>query len=276
MPVTRRWLCACMLLGSLLATFHEPAQAASATYTVSVVPALPATETKRRWQPLLDQLSRDTGFTLHFRFYEDNEQFEEGLMRGEPDFAMIGPYQLWKVRPRYQPLLRDAAPMTGLVLVGKNSPVQSLSDLGGRTLAFPSGSDMTTTMVLTQSLKDPKIQPLLRPQRTHVNGVRGVMLGKLDAVISNSYSMKLIPPGLEQQLRVIYRTPPTPGPAFASAQHIPAEDALRMKAALLHLKATHPELLDSALMPNITEADLERDYSIFSTLYGNGTSHAAP
>lgn len=276
MPVTRHWLCACMLLGSLLATFHEPAQAAAAVYTVSVAPALPATETKRRWQPLLDQLSRDTGFTLHFRFYEDNEQFEEGLIQGEPDFAMIGPYQLWKVRPRYQPLLRDAAPMTGLVLVSKNSPVQSLNDLGGRTLAFPSGSDITTTIVLRHSLKDPKIQPLLRPQRTYVNGVRGVMLGKLDAVISNDYSMKLIPPGMEQQLRVIYRTIPTPGPAFASAQHVPAEASIKMKTAFQHLKTTHPALLDAALMPNITEADLEKDYGIFSTLHGNETAHETP
>ena len=84
MAVTRLWLCASMLLGSLLAFMPGPAPAAATAYSVAVVPALPATEIKRRWQPLLDQLSHDTGFVLHFRFYADNEQFEEGLLHGEP------------------------------------------------------------------------------------------------------------------------------------------------------------------------------------------------
>lgn len=276
MPVTRLWLRACMLLGSLLVALPEPAPAATATYSVAVVPALPATEIKRRWQPLLDQLQRETGFILKFRFYDDNQSFEKGLQGSEPDFAMIGPFQTWKMRAHYQPLLRDAAPMIGMVLVRKDSRLQALADLDGKTLAFPGGSDMSSTLLFTHELKDLRIQPRLMPQRTHVNGLRAVLVGKIDAAVINSYSLRLMPPGLEQQLRPIHRTAPMPGPSFASARRLPADDARKLKEAFLRLRTSHPALLESALMPNLTEADIERDYSIFATLIPGEAANEAP
>lgn len=276
MPVTRHWPSACMLLGLLLAFLAEPAPAAGIGYSVAVVPALPPTEIKRRWQPLLDQLQRDTGFTLKFRFYKDNVEFEEGLQKSEPDFAMIGPYQTWKARTLYQPLVRDAAPMIGMVLVRKDSRLQSLADLHERTLATPGGSDMASSLLYAQEFRNSRIRPSLRPQRTHVNGLRAVMLGRLDAAIINSYSLRLMPEGLEQQLRPIHRTAPMPGPAFAAARRLPADDMRKMKDALLHLKDSHAALLASALMPNLTEVDLERDYGIFASLISAETPDATP
>ncbi|MFP5429621.1 MAG: phosphate/phosphite/phosphonate ABC transporter substrate-binding protein [Gammaproteobacteria bacterium] len=276
MPVTRVWLCACMLLGSLLVAFPEPAPAATAAYTVAVVPALPATEIKRRWQPLLDALQRETGFVLKFRFYDDNGAFERGLERHEPDFAMIGPLQTWKLRQHYQPMLRDGAPMVGMVLVRKDSRIQTLAELGGRTVAFPSGSDMSASLLFAHELRNLKRAPRLLPQRTHVNGLRAVTLGKADAAISNSYSLKLMPQGLEEQLRIIHHTAPMPGPSFGHAHRVPADAVRALKDALLRLKSTSPALLESALMPNLTEAELERDYSIFATLLAAETANATP
>lgn len=276
MPVTRRWLCACMLLGALLAIFPEPARAAPAIYSVAVTSVLPATEIKRRWQPLLDQLNHDTGLFLHFRLYEDNAQLEAGLMRSEPDFAMLGPYQLWQVRPRYQPMLRNTAPMIGLVVVRKNSPLQTLHDLHGRTLATPNGSDMTTTLLFTHTLKTLNIRPQIKAQNTHVNGLRAVLLGKMDAAIVNNYSLQLLPPELVQQLRIIHRTTPMPPPAFAFAARVPEADMRKLKAAFLRLRATHPALLETALMPSITEADMERDYGVLSRMITPEAAHAQP
>jgi len=276
MPVIRSWLYACVLLGSLLASFTELARAAPTAYSVAVVPVLPATDIKRRWQPLLDQLGRETGLTFHFRLYEDNKQFEAGLMRSEADFAMIGPYQLGKVRPRYQPALRDTMPLIGLVVVRKDSPLQTLHDLNGRTLAIPDGSDMTVILLFTQTLKDLKINPQTRTQRTHANGLRAVMLGKMDAAVINSYSLQLLPPELIQQVRIIHRTAPMPAPAFAFAPRVPEADVRKVKAAFLRMRTTQPALLEAALMPNITEADLERDYSVLSRIITTEAAHAQP
>lgn len=276
MPVTRVWLCACMLLGSLLSLFPEPVPAATAVYTVAVVPALPATEIKCRWQPLLDALQRETGFVLRFRFYDDNQAFEHGLARSEPDFAMIGPLQTWKARHSYQPMLRDGAPMVGVVLVRKDSPIRTLADLSGRTVAFPGGSDVTASLLFAHELKALTRAPRLLPQRTHVNGLRAVTLGKADATISNSYSLRLMPPGLEAQLRTIHRTAAMPGPSFGHARRVPGDAVRAMKDALLQLKDANPALLDSALMPHLTEADLDRDYSVLAPLLATEAPNGSP
>lgn len=276
MPVPRHWLCACMLLGSLLALFHGPAHAANAAYTVAILPVLPATEIKRRWQPLLDALARETGLSFRFRLYEDNAQLEASLLRSEPDFAMLGALQLWHVRPHYLPILRDTRPMIGMVVVRRDSPLHTLNDLNDRTLALPNGSDMTASLLQSQTLKDLKVRPQIKTQRTHVNGLRAVMLGKIDAAVINSYSLQLLPPELMQQLRIIYRTEPLPPPAFAVAPRVPDADVRKVKAAFLRLNTTQPAMLEAALMPNITEADMERDYNILSRILPSETAHAQP
>ena len=277
MLVARHWLCACMLLGSLLAPFPDTAHAAPAVYTVAIVPVLPATEIKRRWQPLLDQLAQETGLGFRFRLYEDNAQLEASLLRGEPDFAMIGAFQLWHVRPHYLPILRDTRPMIGMVVVRQDSTLHTLSDLNNRTLALPNGSDMTSTLLTSQVLKDLKVRPQLKGQRTHVNGLRAVMLGKVDAAVINSYSLQLLPPELVQQLRVIYRTEPLPPPAFAVAPHVPAAYVRKVKAGFMRLNTTQPALLEAALLPNVTEADMERDYNILSRILpAEALTHAQP
>lgn len=276
MPVIRSWLYACMLLGSLLAIFPEPARAAPAAYSVAVVPVLPPTEIKRRWQPLLDQLGRETGLSFHFRLYEDNATFEASLLQSEPDFAMIGPYHLWKIRPRYIPALRNAAPMIGLVVVHRDSSLQTLKDLQGRTLAMPNGNDMTMGVILNQNLRILKVTPQLRPQRTHANGLRAVALGKVDAALIDNYSLQLLPAKLIQQLRIIHRSAPIPAPAFSYAPRIPEEDVRKVKEAFLRMHTTQPALMKAALMPNITEADLERDYGVLSRMLTTEAAHAQP
>ncbi|MBP7178859.1 MAG: PhnD/SsuA/transferrin family substrate-binding protein [Moraxellaceae bacterium] len=275
MPVNRCWLSAFVLLASLLGFFPEPAAAAGARYSIAIAPTLPATEIKRRWQPLLDQLQRDTGFVLKFHFYKDSIDFEEGLQKSEPDFALIDPLQLWKVRTRYLPIVRDAAPIVDMILVRKDSPLQSLADLNKHTLATAGGNDMASLMLYTQTFKSIRIQPRLHVHRTHSNGLRAVILGRLDAAISNSAYLQLMPVGLAQQMRTIHQTSPMTGQAFAVARRIPADDLHKMKAALLHLKESHAELLPIAQMPNIIEADLERDYSFFANLIAAETSDVA-
>ncbi len=277
MLVARHWLSACMLLGTLLATFHEPAHAAKASYTVAIVPVLPATDIKRRWQPLLDALARETGLSFRFRLYEDNAQIEASLLRSEPDFAMLGAFQLWQARPHYLPILRDTRPMIGMVVVRQDSALHTLNDLHERTLAIPNGSDMTASLLQGQILKELKVHPQVKTQRTHVNGLRAVMLGKIDAAVINNYSLQLLPPELTKQLRVIYRTEPLPPPAFAVAPRVPATDVRKVKAAFLRLNTTQPAMLEAALMPNITEADMERDYGILSRILpAEATAHAQP
>ena len=86
------------------------------------------------------------------------------------------------------------------------------------------------------------------------------ILGKSDAAVTDNYLLKLLPPGITGQVRSIYQAPPLPAPAIVANLRTPAEVAERFRQALLQLRGTQPALLDSILMPDLTDADLERDY----------------
>lgn len=245
------------------------------SYSVAVIPVVPPSEIKRRWQPLLDTLSRDSGLHFRFRFYEDFQDFEAGLSRDEVDFAVMSPLQVWRFRQRYRPQLRGTLTLSGIVVVQKSSSIQQLADLAGHTVSLPDGDNHAANLFVLRSLKEQKIITELRPVKTENNAMRSVLLGKADAAIINNYTLKFVPPDMIKQLRIIYQTAELPPPPIAASLRVPADDVQKMKSALLRLKDTHPELLQDTLMTGMTEADFERDYSIVGKLLpgeaGNGS-----
>src|SRR6218665_1387828 len=118
-----------LLLGGCLALPAQAQEKTVASYSVSVIPVIPASDTKRRWQPLLDQLSHDTGLQFQLRFYEALPPFENALNHDEPVFAMMSPVQTWRFRSRYRPQLHGTLTLIGMVAVQKSSHIQQLADL---------------------------------------------------------------------------------------------------------------------------------------------------
>ncbi len=238
----------------------------TAIYTVAIVPVVPPSEIKRRWQPLLDRLNQDSGLHFRFRFYKDFQSFEKGLAQGEPDFAVMSPLQTWRMRQHYLPALRGNVAMNGIVVVHKDSPIRQLADLHERTLSLPDGGNHAANLLVLQGLKEQKIMPDLRPVKTENNAVRSVLLGKADAAIINNYTLKFVPDGLSVQLRIIHQTVDLPPPPISASLRLRPEVVAQMKAAMLRLQEREPQLLQSIMMPVIVEADLERDYSIMGKL----------
>ena len=113
---------------------------AQAGYSVAVVPQFPAAELHRDWTPLLERLARDTGLRLHLTLAPSIPRFEAALMAGQPDFCYLNPYhQVMAHRAHgYVPLVRDAQPLAGLLVVRRDDPVRSVRELDGQTVAFPS------------------------------------------------------------------------------------------------------------------------------------------
>lgn len=264
-----------LLLCGWPAGFAHAQDKALTTYTVAVIPVVPPSEIKRRWQPVLDRLNHDTGLSFRFRFYEDFQGFENGLVHDEADFAVMSPLQIWRMRQHYRPLLRGNLVMAGIVVVPKDSRIHQLSELQGQALSLPEGDNHAANLFVLQSLKEQKITPELRPVKTENNALRSVLLGKADAAIINNYTLKFVPAGMTEQLRIIHQTVELPPPPISNNLRVPAEDVQKVKAAMLKLQETQPQLLQSILMPGIVEADLERDYSIVGKLLpveaGNGS-----
>lgn len=265
-------LFACLLPGPAT---HAQAAAAAREYSVAIIPVMPPSEIKRRWQPLLDQLSRETGLRFRFHFYEDFESFDTALQHEDPDIAVMSPLHMWRMRTHYKPQLRGSMGLTGMVVVRHDSNIRQLADLRGRQLAIQEGDNLSANILVSQVLRDQKIEPDLKFVRTESNALRSVVLGKADAAVVNNYILKFLPPEIVNQIRIVYRTADLPPPPIASSSHVGADDAKKIRASLLHLRETHAPLLEGILMPDIMEADMERDYSIVGKLIPGEAGNAS-
>lgn len=257
------------VLLALPATLLPPrAQAAPAAreYTVSVIPIMPPAEIKRRWQPVLDEATRATGLRFRFHFYLDFARFEQGLASEEIDFAMASPVVIWNMRDRYRPLLRGRTPLVGQVVVRRDSPLQALPDLSRHSLALQEGSTLSTNLLVLRTLREQKIAYEARYVNTESSALRSVVLGRNDAALVNNYLLQLVPPGILPRLRIIHSAADLPPPALLASRQTPPEVVQKFRDALFALRDSKPAMLDSILMADIANADLERDYGVMERL----------
>lgn len=270
----RYCLLALLILSSLWLGAAAPAWAEAGSYSFSVAPVLPATEIKRRWQGVLDQLSQSSGLKLHFQFHENGRQFQRALQKGQLDFVVLGPMQLWQVRDHYRPLVRDDKPMIGLVVVRHDSAIRTLGDLQGKRLAIPDPADLAAGVYLRHQLKRLGIKPRFEGISTHGNGFRAVFIGTQDAAAGDNVNYALQEAELQQKLRIIYQTPPLPSVAIASRRDLPPEHAQALSRALLQLNDS--KLIRELPLQRLVEADLDRDYGILAPLLGQEAAGHAP
>ncbi|MEI6415098.1 MAG: phosphate/phosphite/phosphonate ABC transporter substrate-binding protein [Pseudomonadota bacterium] len=130
------WAC---LAGLILALLGVVAQAAD-RYSFGVLPQRSAVLTAQYWNPILDYAGQKTGVTLLLKVARTGPESNEVIERGEFDFV----YSNTIFHPRmatahYQVILRprDEA-ITGQIVTLAASPIQSLPDLQGREVGFPS------------------------------------------------------------------------------------------------------------------------------------------
>lgn len=243
-----------------------PSPAAAREYTVAVIPIMPPAEVKRRWQPVLDEITRLSGLRFRFHFYPDFARFEQGLAQEEVDIAVASPVLTWKLREHYRPLLRGPLPLVAQVVVRQDSPLQKLADLDKRTLGLQEGATLSSNVLVLRTLREQKITYLARPMNTESSALRSVVLGTTDAALVNNYLMMMVPPEVLKRLRVIHSAMELPPPAIMASRQAPPEVVHRFREAFLQLRDSSPALMDTILMRDLAEADLERDYGVMAKL----------
>lgn len=107
-------------------------------YVLAVLPQKPAAAMFASWNPLVVQLSRATGATIRLKVYEEMLEFEGDVSKGVADFIYANPTQTVMARQRqgYIPLVRGSRPLRGALFVRADSPIRTIQDLEGKTVAF--------------------------------------------------------------------------------------------------------------------------------------------
>lgn len=237
-----------------------------AEYIIGVVPQYTVVATYESWTPFIDYLSEKTGIKAKLKLSKSISEFEKNCMSGLFDFAFMNPYQQVKSREKqgYIPLAHDGSnKLIGIIVVGKDSPIQSVKELDGQTIAFPAPNAFAASLYIRALLAEQeKISFTPEYLKTHDNVYRHVISGKVKAGGGVRGTLKKQPLEAQEELRVLYETPGVTPHPFSAHPRVPAKVQQDVVAAILELSKT-PEgqkILEAIQMPKPVQADYERDY----------------
>lgn len=236
------------------------------SFSLARAPQRSEIATIRDWQPLADYLTREINSDFQLKTYSSRADFEQSLIRGEPDFVFLSPYYHTVAHKRhgYIPLIRSSKELKGILVVRRDSPFQSVQDLDGKTFAFPSPNAFAASLYMRALLKEHEhinLHPIY--VETHDNVYRNVLIGRVDASGGVVRTFDQEPSPLRDQLRIIFETPATPSHPLSVHPRVPATVRDAVAEAFLNLQTTDEgrELLGRLKIREPARADQESDYS---------------
>ena len=193
------------------------------------------------WMPIVDELQKRTGLSFELVSEPKIPAFEKRFQAGEYDFAYMNPYHVLKARASqgYVPLVRDRAPLRGILVVRKDSAVQKPSDLDNKTVAFPSPNALGASLLMRADLvrgHGISITPLY--VKTHDSVYLHVAKGLADAGGGVQKTLQEQEPAVRDALRILYTTRDMPSHPVAAHPRVPKADREKVRKALLEMAET--------------------------------------
>ena len=236
-------------------------------YLLAVVPQLSPSATYRGWSPFAERLGRETGATLRVRVYRTFDEFETDLANGVPDLVYLNPYHEIRAHRTqgYIPLVRDSSyRLSGVLVVRRDSPLQSVQDLNGQAIGFPDANAFAASLFMRALLQEKeKIRFTSRYYTTHGNVYRHVIVGDVAAGGGVNTTLAAERAETRTELRVLYQTPGTAPHPLSAHPRVPVNKREAIIAAILRMQkdADGARLLKAIQMPEPVRADYARDYA---------------
>ncbi|MFH1137427.1 MAG: phosphate/phosphite/phosphonate ABC transporter substrate-binding protein [Pseudomonadota bacterium] len=212
---------------------------AGRAYSVGVVPQFEVRRIQEIWQPIVAEVSRRSGVKLELKTSSGIVEFERDLESGRFDFAYINPYHVVFLtgENRYLPLARDVEhPLKGIVVVRKDSPIRTMSDLNGKTIAFPSPNALGAALIPRAEFEEIfKISYKAVYVRSHSSVYLNVFLKLADAGGGVQNTLAGQKKEVIDGLRILHETLDIPPHPVAAHVRTPAAVRERVKAAFLSL-----------------------------------------
>lgn len=233
--------------------------------SVAVVPQLPPLELFKRWTPLLQMVSARTGLCFHLLIPKTIPEFEALFLKGEPDIAFLNPYHQVMAHDAqgYVPMLADSKPLTGIIVVRRDSTVQGIKDLNRQTIAFPAPNAFAASLLLRAILTESKIDFRAQYVQTHSNVYRAVAAGTLAAGGGVNNTLAREPQALRDELRVLYESPGFRSHPLSAHPRVPPKVRQEFSNAIFQLALFDQgkNLLNQVQLPDPSAATHRDDYA---------------
>ncbi len=133
-----------------------PLQIQAETLTFGIVPQQSANKLAQLWTPITEYLQEKTGLNIKFATANNIPTFEKRLQAGEYDIAYMNPYHftVFNKKPGYRAIAKQQdKKLKGIIVVRKESQFNSLKDLAGQTLSFPSEAAFAASILPRAEMK---------------------------------------------------------------------------------------------------------------------------
>ena len=166
--------------------------------------------------------------------------------------------------------MRDSEPLSGLIVVRRDSPIHSARELQGQTLAFPAPNAFGASMLVRAMLTEQDgIQFRTQYARTHSNSYRQVAAGQVSAAGGLRATLDREPESLRAQLRVLAETSSSAPHPLSAHPRVPIALRQAVQRAWLQMAqdGAMQALMKDLPMPHPVTADHERDYAPLARLH---------
>lgn len=225
------------LIATTVVCFVYPARADTPLggYAFGIGPSQSAIELAKRWTPIMQYLTEKSGVSLQFKTAKDIPTFQQQMREELYDFAYINPYHylLYHKSNGYTAFAREKnGKLVGVLLVKKDGPIRDVSQLKGKTIAFPAANALAATWLPLQMLREKSIT--VTPQ--YVNSMdsvyRAVAKGLFPAGGGEMRTLGTIGPEVRNQLRVLWTSKALPPFPFVAHPRVPKEVVAKVQKAL--------------------------------------------
>jgi phosphonate transport system substrate-binding protein len=176
-------------------------------YSFGVVPQQSAQRLAKVWGPVFAYVSKEAGVKLQFKTAKNIPEFEKRLAAGDYDFAYMNPYHftVFNQNPGYRAVaVRKGQPIKGIMVVRKNSAIQSLADLEGQTLAFPAPAAFAASVLPRAKLSIDNITFNAKYVSSHDSVYLGVAKGLFPAGGGVKRTFNNTKPEVSEQLKILW------------------------------------------------------------------------
>ncbi|WP_104403092.1 phosphate/phosphite/phosphonate ABC transporter substrate-binding protein [Vibrio penaeicida] len=222
----------------LLIAFLFSSSIWSAELTFGIVPQQSAKKLAAKWGPIFKYISEKTGHTILFATAKDIPTFEKRLLEGQYDLAYMNPYHytVFSVRPGYEAFAKQKdKKIKGIIVVKNDSPIQELSELNKKNLAFPSPAAFAASVLPRAKMAQDGINFKPTYVSSHDSVYLAVSKGIFPAGGGVYRTFNNTSPKVRSSLKVLWDTPEYTPHAFAALPTLDPQVISDIRSVILEM-----------------------------------------
>lgn len=254
-------------------TATEEVNASQSAYRFGVFPYLPSTQLEDLYAPIGTDFGRILERTTQFRTSSTFATFAEKLKNQVYDIAFVQPffYATIAADAGYRPLARVDGALSALIVVPQDSPLHSLQDLKGKTLALPpvqAAVSHLAKIALLEGGLNPERDVTLNHVPSHTACLHQLVAGTAHACVTASSPLRIFQDQKQVRFRTLVQTPTIPSSLFVVHSRVPVHHRTKLKQTILswHQSETGRELLEQTRF-NQFVATSDEEYNVVRTYW---------